>query len=61
MQKLKRMKKRVDFRQLKISKMKKKLKNTSLDRKIEEAIALSELCQDLKKELENAKIIQKNN
>lgn len=49
------------FRQSKRLKLKDKIKIIPLDKRIEEAITLSELCQDLKRELENAKILPKNN
>lgn len=61
--KIKKMKnvKTKNFRRIKKLKLKDKIKILPADQRIEEAITLSELCQDLKKELENAKILPKNN
>ncbi len=52
---------KVNFRESKRKILKEKSKNTPLDKKIEEAIYLSELCQELKKEIsKNARILPKN-
>ncbi|MEW6455171.1 MAG: hypothetical protein AB1410_00460 [Acidobacteriota bacterium] len=50
-----------NFRELKKSTIKKRSRNIPLDKKIEEAIFLSELCRDLKKGIKkNARILSKD-
>ncbi len=55
-----RKKKSKDFREIKKRLLREKFKDVPLDKKIEEAISLSELCQELKREMKNAGILSKD-